>query len=103
MPGHVLLMSKYVESILQYPHSDGVGAGYAANKPAEAWLPEACWSELPTSLAPSASSSAQTAADDGPSGILLPGGSGEETGKAAIISYTSLSRLQTVSRLVCYL
>jgi len=75
-----------------------VGAGFAANKPAEAWLPEACWSGLPASLLPSASSSTQTAADHDPSSILLPGGRGGDTDEAATISYTSLSQLQTVSR-----
>ena len=75
-----------------------MGVGYAANKPAEAWLPEACWKGLAASLLPSASSSAQTAAENDPSSILLPSGRGGDTDEAATVSYTSLSQLQTLSR-----
>ncbi|DBA90260.1 TPA: hypothetical protein ACH3X1_003553 [Trebouxia sp. C0004] len=85
--------------IVHKPAAGNQSEGFAANKPAEAWLPEACWSGLPVSLLPSAGSSAQTAADHDSSVTLLPGGRGEETGEAATISYTSLSQLQTLSRL----
>ncbi|KAL0049516.1 hypothetical protein WJX82_003996 [Trebouxia sp. C0006] len=85
--------------VVRKPAAGNQSEGFAANKPAEAWLPEACWKGLPASLVPSASSLTRTAADHDPSSILLPGGRGGETGEAATISYTSLSQLQTVSRL----
>lgn len=78
-----------------------VHAGCAANKPAEAWLPDACWGGLPPSLqSPPCSTSAPGTAKFGPSSILLPQGKSVGSSGATTIEYTSLAQLQVLSRWV---
>lgn len=68
--------------------------GLAAHKPAEAWLPKACWAGL---LQTAGNTMTSSTADEAHN-ILLPPALTEDNPRPTAVQYTDPAQLQTISR-----